>query len=229
MALLSVLWFIIMNFLVREQHHPLDFYSNQLRTKPHVFLTVLGSLVAAAVVSNQTDQMSLFVKTLPELAIVVYAQGFCIITYTLLKVSAAAAIAASFLYVTLTVSTLLVVMIPTIQGYGWVYSSAFLLINYIWVRWVRTGVKRHLYTDHGKTLCPAGAEVLFQTYDKITKYSTPAILILSDAGFMLVYQLEEGHYGFAVVAAYAFVATVLIVGCSSEFRSGTEVEDAEVV
>lgn len=219
----ATLWFIIINYISPEAYHPLDFYSNHLRMRPHLFFMTLALVIMSAVLAQQTNQISLFLKLMPQVACAFYAQGLAIVTLTLFRVSSAAALMSALLCIVFELVLLLITMIPDIGGFSWFYCSLFLLLSYGMVAWVRIGVTRHLRRDAGKPLVPAGAEVLFVIMDQVISKASPAIAVTLDTAIVLVIQLQDGNYGFAFCVAYAAVSCSLIFGCSREFRGDTEV------
>jgi len=185
--------FLYQNFVVREINHPLDYYSNRLRTKPPIFLFIIVVLLGGAGLSANTGELSQFLGTVPELAIVVYLQGWMHMISAWFTISAAAGLVAALLYAIAGACAVLVVLIPTPPGDepGWVYSVAYLGVQLVSVGWVRVGVRRHLNNDNGGKIVPDGAELLAMSWEWVVCRFVPVLLVGSNVAFLLAYVITN--------------------------------------
>lgn len=224
---LTVLWFAFLNFVANEVYHPLDFYSNTLRTKPYWYMievVLLGGIVAGVA---STGQLGTFHKFLPELASAIYLQGLAITLVVALSLSAGAAMTAQLAYAFTAACLTLIVTIPTAPGKrpGVVYSGLYFLINIIWVAWLRVGMRRHYGRDNKQVNYPPGFEKLPQLWASAVLWGNPLLLFITNLVYLVVYMIDLGMYGGAFAAAYFVVSTVLVLGCCRSYRAGTELEE----
>lgn len=225
-VVLPMVSFVYMNFVVAEEKHPLDYYSNRLRTRPFYFVGILGFFAALGTTAIVFPDVSGFViGAFPELAVAMYLQGLVIVGILLRRESAAAALTGALFYSIAGIATALIVTIPEIpvDRPGALYANAFLLANIVWVLWVSLGVGRRRGQQH--RLLPQGAECVPRQWSKAVLWGNPALLLFLDSFFGVLWQLERGDYGLAFSISYILVATLLLLGCCYNFRAGTEVED----
>eukprot|EP00927_Polykrikos_kofoidii_P045750 TRINITY_DN39842_c0_g1_i1.p1 TRINITY_DN39842_c0_g1~~TRINITY_DN39842_c0_g1_i1.p1 ORF type:complete len:249 (+),score=30.16 TRINITY_DN39842_c0_g1_i1:47-793(+) len=213
-------WFILINFLGDERTHPLDYYSNKLRTRPYLFAAEILFLAASMGILIASGQLQLFEQALPEVAIAVQAQGLVIAVNVLLKVSSAASLTSVGFYIfTGAISVVIIISASLpIKRQGVVFSSVYIVLNVVFVVWLGNGVKRHLGHDKGEALVPEGAEVMPRVWSSTVKTSAPSLLVLTNILYLSEYLFTQGRYGQVGAVLYTFVSCLLIAGCCHEFR-----------
>lgn len=211
----TIIWFVGTNCLMPEEKHPLDFYSNVVRTKPYVFILLLISFLGSAGSIYATGSHGLFRNTVPELVVVVYTQGILIVLMVWREISAAGAWVSGMMYSVLSACMLVFLLSfdPPISETGWFYSVVFLLAHIFIVIWLRFAVNRHASLDQGNPLVPMGAERLTRAWQHVVFNQTPVLLASSSALYLLLYQLKLNRYGGAFAVTYGLIASVLLAGC----------------
>jgi len=227
---LLLLWFGTMNFIVDEKYHPLDFYSNLLRTRPFWYILIFvffASVFASALLSEHA--FGFLVGAFPELAVAMYLQGLIAVGGLLRRESTAAALAGALLYSLTATATALMVTIPDlpVERPGAIYASFFLLANIVWVVWVSEGVGRHVVNEGNPRLLPDGAECVPKRFMRTTLWGNPVLLIVLNFWFGVLWQIEIQSYGTALCFIYILVASGLVLGCCYNYRAGTEFEEVE--
>jgi|Transcript_85580 hypothetical protein len=217
--------FVYTNFIQPEMYHPLDWYSNKLRTRPHNFLGLIFIFGISSMVIMVTGSLPLMLKV-PELAVAVYLQGFMIMVVMIAKESTATALCALLLYEFMCIASVLIVMIPDVPGNepGWIYSAMFLIMNMVFTFWIKAGVRRHHGHDGEDKLVPEGAGRLFELWEKTVLRGNPLLLIATNLAFLCVFQINAGSIGWALAILYYVVAGLLLAGCCYSYRAGTEVD-----
>lgn len=217
---------VFMNFCTDERHHPLDFYSNKIRTRPYwllIELVLLAGILVAVFLVKLPQQIN---DNLPEVAIAAYAQGLIIGVSELTGESASASFTSMVLYAFVCCAIVVMTLIPTLQFArpGAFYAGMYLVFNMIIVAWIRTGVKRHLGVDGGQKLLPAGAERLFQLWAVAVLRWNPLVLVLTSMAYVVVHLYDTENYGWACAIFYYILAGLLVFGCCKSFNDGTELE-----
>lgn len=218
-----VLWFAFVNFAGDEVNHPLDFYSNKIRTRPYWFLLMVVIFVALTAFASTGGRMSLFLDHQPELAIAAFLLGFAIGVTVLVRLSAGAALAAMIAYPLVAAATVAIVLIPTlhIDRPGAYYSGAYFIFHILWVAWLNEGVRRHLREDASRSLLPPGAEKMTQLWAASVYGWSPLLFIGTTLAYAVDHLVAVGRYGFACALAYYVVAGLLLIGCCYRYRSTT--------
>lgn len=223
---LAAVWFMFRNFLSDELYHPLDFYSNKLRTRPHYLALVLGVLGGGAVLILFSGILWTVFDTLPELGFAVQLQALVLGAVMIVRESAAAGLVATALNAFVAAGTARIATIPDMPSDqpGVFYSGAYLILGMIFAEWMRVGAERHVDHDGEKSPLPPGAERLPQLWAKTVRYGNPALLVVTNLVFLELYMLEQNEYGWGCAILFYVVAAVLLFGCCYRFRAGTEVE-----
>jgi len=221
-----LLKFITFNFLADEKYHPVDYFSNVMRTKPPCFMLVVVALAGSAVGSIMSGQLGLLQETLPEVIIAVDLLGMVIFATVFRHFSAAAALVAVLLYEISSVANVIAVMVVTPpEEPGWVYGSAFLVLNFVWVAWLRVAIQRYTGRDGNESPLPHGADTLPRLWAKAALYGIPMLLVSTNVLYFIAYLAKVGSYGWASALSLYTVSGVLILGCCHSYRSGTELEE----
>eukprot|EP00929_Paragymnodinium_shiwhaense_P101249 TRINITY_DN64199_c0_g1_i4.p1 TRINITY_DN64199_c0_g1~~TRINITY_DN64199_c0_g1_i4.p1 ORF type:complete len:275 (+),score=34.77 TRINITY_DN64199_c0_g1_i4:72-827(+) len=223
---LVVLWFGMVNYIGAEEHHPLDWYSNKMRTRPYWFvLEVLffGSVAAGLWFGSQLE---FFCSLIPELLIAVDSLGLVIGVVVLFGESAAATLTAWAIYTFVSACIVIIIIIPTppVSRPGLVYSSVFLVVNVLLVIWVELGVYRHLDREKRDPLIPVGSETMPRLWAKAVKRATPLLLIVTNLLYLSQSLVAQNNYGSAAAIVYYVVAVLLLLGCCGSYRADTVIE-----
>jgi MFS family permease len=225
-VILVAMWCLFINFVADESHHPLDYYSNKMRTKPYwviIVSFVLFGLMGAVYGANSTKSLN---ETLPEVAISCYLEGLIIGSVALFGESAATAVVACILYFFVAGCITTMVLIPTLDftRAGAYYAGMFLVANMIFVGWAQLAVRRHLTLDGGKKLVPAGSERLFQAWSRAVFRWNPLVVCVQSLIYTVHHLNDVKKYGMACAIGYYVIATLLVCGCCKSFTDGTELE-----
>lgn len=156
----GAVWFAINNYLADEIHHPLDYFSNKLRSRPHVYVMVTAGLTICAAAPVVLGISAALLDALPELAAVVYGLGLAIYGIVWSRESTAAGLLALLLYAPLALATVLIVMSPVIteDWAGWLYCNMYLFAHLFWVVWLRNSADRRDRRAHAAALAAAAAD-----------------------------------------------------------------------
>jgi len=225
-VMLSFVWTIFINFVADEAHQPLDFYSNKLRTRPYWLILEILVLAGATAGVNQSGQAKSFNDGLPEVAIACYLEGFIIALSELVQNSAATSLTAMVIYVFVGPGLCMVTLVPTLplNRPGVFYGVLCFIVNMIFVGWLKIGVRRHIGQDGHAKLLPAGAERLFEVWNKAVFRWNPLLMTLTSMAYGVEYLQSTGEYGWACALAYYVIALLLLAGCCRQFHTGTELE-----
>lgn len=222
--------FFIINFIAIEKYHPLDYFSNKMRTKPPCCLLMMVALGGSMWGLILSGQLMLFMQMLPEVAIAVYAQGIIICVKIFVGYSAAAALVAVLLYAVVSIVNIMAVMVVTPPDEpGWIYGSAFLVINFVWIVLLRIAIKRHVGRDGKENPLPPGADKLPKLWAEGVILGTFPILVSTNIVYFVAYLVSVGKYGWACAISLYTVSGVLLLGCCYSYRSGTELEDGAII
>jgi hypothetical protein len=246
-AIGGAIWFAVVNFGGDERKHPLDYFSNKLRSRPHVFFLTVAALVACAllpVVMGINDEMA---ESLPGLAAVIYGLGLAIFCKVSASESTAAGLMALLLYAPTSFFTVLIIMSPmlTESWAGWMYSNMYLAAHLFWVLWLRANANRRKEPSAQQDpdeeepslnccqrccrvevtdLLPKGSDKLTLMWEKAVYFTVPLLLVVSNLMNLFMYCIEEGENGWAAAMAFWMIACSLLAGCCLDYRAGTEVE-----
>jgi hypothetical protein len=249
----GVLWFAINNFVADEAYHPLDYFSNKMRSRPHVFLLVAVGLAVCAMLPVVLGISAALLTALPDLAAVVYGLGLVIFGRVWTRESTAAGLLALLLYAPVSFATVLIVMSPVLteDWAGWLYCNLYLVAHLVWVLWLRTAADRRmagekitLSTAWRRRLCcccqrcsrdqdeplepasllPEGSEKLTQLWERAVYFAVPLLLVFSNIVNLLIHLIKERELGWTFAVSYWLLACALLAGCCYDYRSGTEVE-----
>lgn len=234
------IWFVLINFLLGEEHQPLDYYSNKVRMRPYLVIVFLFVLAGIPLAIGISDRLETMVKLLPEVMIAAYLQGITIAGSILVSESAAASVVAMTAYAFISPATVVITLIPNLSDYkrpGPWYSGAYFALNIIWVLWIGLAVQRlqrqyaqerdfemALDEDDEKreALVPAGAERVPQIWAQVVCKFTPVLFVITSMVYGVDYLLEEDEYGLACALAFYIVSFLLVIGCCHGFKFGTE-------
>eukprot|EP00913_Durusdinium_trenchii_P027071 g25406.t1 len=140
----AAVWFAFINFLGDELYHPLDFFSNKMRTRPYWYFLVLaatGGLLSIDMASGYLDELS---NTLPELVVCTNLQGFVLVGRMMLSESAGAAMVTMLAHMIITKGLVVIVTVPTAPFMpGAVYSNGYFLLYMFFVFFLKVGAERH--------------------------------------------------------------------------------------
>lgn len=230
----AALWFLIWNFLGPEAKHPLDYFSNKLRTQPYIYWVSVLALVGIPVTVELSGMKATFLKAVPQLGLVMYIQGSMIMFAAFRQLSAAACMVAALLYLVVSATGTLAIVSINPPGHepGWVFSAMFLVFHMLVVLVFRTGTLRHLKQDRGGALLPPGSEKLARLWDHITLKHTPVLFASSNTIFFILYKLDQGSYGMAFALTYSIVTILVLIGCckaAQEDLDGDRAVDEEEV
>ncbi|CAJ1332782.1 unnamed protein product [Effrenium voratum] len=227
---LAAVWFAFINFIGDELHHPLDFFSNKMRTRPYWYLLVLaatGGLLGLDMASGYLDELS---KTLPELVVCTNLEGFVLVGTMMFAESAGAAMVTMLAHMIITKGLVVIVTIPTAPFMpGAVYSNAYFLLHMFFVFFLKVGAERHArylvkIEYQSKLVLSEGAERVPQLWARTILRGCPILLVVTDILFLAVYLMSRGEYGKAITILYFITAILMLLGCCSQYKSGTTVE-----
>lgn len=228
---LAAVWFAFINFLGDELHHPLDFFSNKLRTRPYWYIIVLMAFAGLLVFDNASGEMTELQNTLPELVVTIYVEGFMLVGTMMMKESAGAAMVTMLGHMIVSKGLVITVTIlPAAFLPGAFYSNCFLIIYMFFVFFLQMGAERHAgYLQKpeatSRVELPEGADRVPRLWAKAILYGNPVLMIVLDIMFLAVFLMSRGEYGKALTICYSIVATLLLMGCCSQYRAGTTVDD----
>mmetsp|Transcript_99369 Transcript_99369/g.259093 ORF Transcript_99369/g.259093 Transcript_99369/m.259093 type:complete len:274 (-) Transcript_99369:179-1000(-) len=250
----GVIWFTINNFLVAEVYHPLDYFSNKLRSRPHVFLLAALGLALCAALPSVLGISAALLAALPDLAAVVYGLGLVIFVKVWTQESTAAGLLALLLYAPVSFATVLIVMSPVLteNWAGWLYCNLYLVAHLVWVLWLRTAANRRMTGEkitlmspawrrrlccccqrcarepdeplEPTSLLPEGSEKLTRLWERAVHFAAPLLLVFSNVVNLLIHLVKERELGWTFAVSYWLLACALLAGCSYDYRAGTEVE-----
>ncbi|CAE7224112.1 unnamed protein product, partial [Symbiodinium necroappetens] len=127
-------WFAAVNFVGDEAYHPLDFFSNKMRTRPYWYLAVVaatGGLLGLDMASGYLEELS---NALPELVVCTNLQGFVLVGTMMFSESAGAAMVTMLAHMIVTKGFVVVITIPTAPFMpGAVYSNAYFMMYIFFV------------------------------------------------------------------------------------------------
>jgi len=229
---IAAVWFAFINFLGDELYHPLDFFSNKLRTRPYWYVLVLAFLAGLLGMDMATGDWAELAKTLPELAVATNVQGFVLVGTMMMFESAGAAMVTMLAHMIFTKGLVVIVTIPTPPFLpGAVYSNGYFLANMFFVFFLKVGAERHARSleklEEGQTskwVLPEGAERVPKLWARSVLYGNPVLMLLTDIMFLAVYLMSRGEYGKALTICYFICALLLLMGCCSQYKAGTTVD-----
>lgn len=226
----AAVWFAFINFLGDELYHPLDFFSNKMRTRPYWYFLVLaatGGLLSIDMASGYLDELS---NTLPELVVCTNLQGFVLVGRMMLSESAGAAMVTMLAHMIITKGLVVIVTVPTAPFMpGAVYSNGYFLLYMFFVFFLKVGAERHAryltkIEFHSKFVLKEGAERVPKLWAHTILRGCPILLVVTDILFLAVYLMSRGEYGKAITILYFITALAMLLGCCSQYKSGTTVE-----
>jgi len=211
----AVVWFLIWNCLGPEKWHPLDYFSNKLRSQPYLFVMALFAVLGLPMLLEFFGLKATFLKAAPELALVVYLLGILVVGTAFHQMSAAGALVGALLYMVISIMMVVSVIFinPPFDEVGWCWSVMFLLLHMTFMLTVRLGVDRHLGRDSGRLLIPPGSEKLSKIWEATMMKFVPPMLLVVNFIFAILYKMDEGDYGVAFASTYFIVSTLVLLGC----------------
>ncbi|CAE7183873.1 unnamed protein product [Symbiodinium microadriaticum] len=227
---LAAVWFAAVNFVGDEAYHPLDFFSNKMRTRPYWYLAVVaatGGLLGLDMASGYLEELS---NALPELVVCTNLQGFVLVGTMMFSESAGAAMVTMLAHMIVTKGFVVVITIPTAPFMpGAVYSNAYFMMYIFFVFFLKVGAERHArhlvkIQFQSKFALPDGAERVPKLWARTVLRGCPVLLLVTDILFLAVYLMSRGEYGKTITILYFITALGMLLGCCSQYKSGTTVE-----
>mmetsp|Transcript_39203 Transcript_39203/g.73106 ORF Transcript_39203/g.73106 Transcript_39203/m.73106 type:complete len:255 (-) Transcript_39203:66-830(-) len=227
---LAAVWFAAINFLGDEIYHPLDFFSNKMRTRPYWYLLVLaatGGLLGLDMASGYLNELS---TALPELVVCTSLEGFLLVGTMMLSESAGAAIVTMLAHMIIKKGLVIIVTIPTAPVMpGAVYANAYFILHIFFVFFLQVGAQRHArhlvkIENQSRFVLPDGAERVPKLWARTVLRGCPVLLVVTDILFLAVYLMSRGEYGKTITILYFITALGMLLGCCSQYKSGTTVE-----
>ncbi|OLP95238.1 hypothetical protein AK812_SmicGene22660 [Symbiodinium microadriaticum] len=172
---LAAVWFAAVNFVGDEAYHPLDFFSNKMRTRPYWYLAVVaatGGLLGLDMASGYLEELS---NALPELVVCTNLQGFVLVGTMMFSESAGAAMVTMLAHMIVTKGFVVVITIPTAPFMpGAVYSNAYFMMYIFFVFFLKArGTKNQNAQDSGILDLGSCCVYEYESHDEISFTTLP--------------------------------------------------------
>ncbi|CAE8701510.1 unnamed protein product, partial [Polarella glacialis] len=142
---IAAVWFAMINYVGNELYHPLDFFSNKLRTRPYWFALTIVGVGLMLLIDTVSGEMDALTSVLPELAVAQNLQGFVSVVSMMYNESAGAALVTMLLHQVFSKTMVLIITVatpPKLFSAGVMYSNGYFVANMFCVTWIQFGFNR---------------------------------------------------------------------------------------